>query len=131
MAVCCRDAIGGAIEVIHVGVGVVVDLIVVDVVAVDSSTGYVDGLLVGAAAAVSVRRFGLDFAAGYAVILAELGVELAGGSCRASDLSRAEILTARLLVGAAIVVVMAVASIIAKEFTENLGSSKRCVHFGF
>ena len=32
--------------------------------------------------------------------------------------------------GAAIVVVMAVASIIAREFTENLGSSKRCVVVG-
>jgi len=31
-------------------------------------------------------------------------------------------------VGAAIVVVMAVARTIAREFTENLGSSKRCVH---
>ena len=45
-------------------------------------------------------------------------------------LSLRETLTARLLVGAAIVAVMAVASTIAREFTENLASSKRCVHCG-
>ena len=126
MAVCSRHGVGGAIEVVHVGVGVVEDLVVVDVVAVDCSAGHVDRDLAGAAAAVGVRGFGFDFAAGYAVVLAELGRGLDGWLYGDVALSLRETLTARLLVGAAIVVVMAVASTIAREFTENLGSSKRC-----
>jgi len=127
MAVCSRHGIGSAIEVVHVGVSVGVDLVVVDIVAVDSSAGDVDGHLAGAAAAVGVRGFGFDFAAGYAVVLAELDGGLDGLICRDVAFSLGEALTARLLVGAAIVVVTAVASTIARAFTENLAASKRCV----
>jgi len=73
VAVRSRHGVGSTIEVVHVGVGVVKDLVVVDVVAVNCSAGAVDGDLAGAAAAVGVRGFGFDFAAGYAVVLAELG----------------------------------------------------------
>jgi len=76
MAVCSRHGVGSAIEVVHVGVSVGVDLVIVNVVAVDSAAGDVDGHLAGAAAAVGVRGFGFDFAAGYAVVLAELGGRL-------------------------------------------------------
>jgi len=78
MAVRSRHGVGSAIEVVHVGVGVVEDSVVVDVVAVDCSAGHVDRDLAGAAAAVGVRGFGFDFAAGYAVVLAELGGVLDG-----------------------------------------------------
>ena len=78
MAVCSRHGVGSAIEVVHVGVGVVEDLVVVDVVAVDCSAGTVDRYLAGAAAAVGVRGLSFDFAAGYAVVLAELGGGLDG-----------------------------------------------------
>jgi len=54
MAVCSRHGIGSAIEVVHVGISVSVDLVVVDVVAVDSSAGDVDRHLAGATAAVGV-----------------------------------------------------------------------------
>ena len=78
MAISCRDGTGSAIEVFHIGIVVVVDHVVVDVVAVECSASYIDRCLVVAAAAVGVRGLSFDFAAGYAVVLAELGGVLDG-----------------------------------------------------